>query len=321
MGAVVSWMEGQQVPLYIGAIVIGGVVGSVAPSIAPGLTVTINPVLGLLLFATFLGVPLIEVGRAFKDLRFLSAVLIVNFVIAPLVVWGLSRFVVEYRALLVGVLLVLLAPCVDYVIVFTGIAGGAKERLLAAAPVLMLLQIVLLPVFLLVFAGSGAVSLIDVGPFVEAFLVLIVIPLIVAALVQALARKHRSGVVVENVMQGLMVPLMMVTLAVVIGSQISAVGSRIGQLLLVVPLYAAFLVVMPILGLAAGRIAKLDVPAKRALVFSGSTRNSLVVLPLALSLPASLSLASLAVVTQTLVELVGMIVYVRLIPRLIPHRD
>jgi len=65
------------------------------------------------------------------------------------------------------------------------------------------------------------------------------------------------------------------------------------------------------------RVAKLDVPAKPALAFSGSTRNSLVVLPLALSLPRALTLAPLAVVTQTLVELVGMIVFVHLIPRLL----
>lgn len=140
MGAVVVWMERQQVLLYIAAIVLGAVVGSVAPSIAPGLTASITPVLGLLLFATFLGVPLIEVGKAFRDVRFLSAVLILNFLVVPLLVWGLSRFVADNQALLVGVLLVLLSPCVDYVIVFTGIAGEAKERLLAAAPMLMLLQ-------------------------------------------------------------------------------------------------------------------------------------------------------------------------------------
>jgi ACR3 family arsenite transporter len=52
-------------------------------------------------------------------------------------------------------------------------------------------------------------------------------------------------------------------------------------------------------------------------VFSGATRNSLVVLPLALALPASLSLAPVVVVTQTLVELIGMVIFVRLVPRLV----
>ena len=52
-----------------------------------------------------------------------------------------------------------------------------------------------------------------------------------------------------------------------------------------------------------------------ALAFSGTTRNSLVVLPLALALPDAL--APIVVVTQTLVELLVMVVYVRLLPRLI----
>jgi ACR3 family arsenite efflux pump ArsB len=39
-------------------------------------------------------------------------------------------------------------------------------------------------------------------------------------------------------------------------------------------------------------------------------------LPLALALPQSLSIAPLAVVTQTLVELVGMVIFVRLVPLL-----
>ncbi|TFC01534.1 arsenic resistance protein [Cryobacterium adonitolivorans] len=311
-----EWWDRHQVPLYVAAIVLGGLVGSLAPAVAPTLTVAINPVLALLLFATFLGVPLIEVARSFRDLRFLGTVLIVNFVVAPLVVFGLSRFVADDRGLLLGVLLVLLTPCIDYVIVFTGLAGGAKARLLAAAPLLMLLQIVLLPVYLLLFAGGDAVELIEIEPFVEAFLILIVAPLAAAAIIQSVARRHRAGRVIEVVMAAAMVPLMMLTLAVVIGSQIAAVGGQAVALLRVVPLYVAFLAVMLFVGLTAGRMARLDVPATRAVAFSGSTRNSLVVLPLALALPASLAIAPLAVVTQTLVELIGMVIFVRLVPSL-----
>jgi ACR3 family arsenite efflux pump ArsB len=223
---IVGWWDRHQVPLYVAAIVLGGLIGSLAPAIAPALTVAINPVLALLLFATFLGVPLIEVGRSFRDIRFLGTVLIVNFVIVPLIVFGLSRFVADDRGLLLGVLLVLLTPCIDYVIVFTGLAGGAKARLLAAAPLLMLLQIVLLPIYLLLFAGGDAVELIEIEPFVEAFLILIVAPLVAAAIVQAIARRHRAGRAIEDVMAAAMAPLMMLTLAVVIGSQIAAVGGQ-----------------------------------------------------------------------------------------------
>ncbi|WP_298753203.1 bile acid:sodium symporter [uncultured Serinicoccus sp.] len=41
------------------------------------------------------------------------------------------------------------------------------------------------------------------------------------------------------------------------------------------------------------------------------------VLPLALALPAPLGLVPLVVVTQTMVELLGMMIYVKAIPRLV----
>ena len=312
----VEWIERHQVPLYLVALGAGALLGLGIPAIARPAELLITPVLGLLLYATFLGVPFARIGRAIRDGRFLATVLILNFVIVPLVVLLLSRIVSHDQALLIGVLFVLLTPCVDYVIVFTGLAGGAQDRLLAAAPLLMLAQMLLLPVFLWLFVGSEFVQRVDVGPFVEAFLVLIVLPLLAAALTQFAAGRTRIGRAVQERAIGAMVPLMMLTLVVVVASQIAAVGSRIGALLLVVPVFVLFAAVMLPLGVAAGRIARLDAPGTRAVVFSGVTRNSLVVLPLALALPEPFALASLVVVTQTLVELVIMVICVRLVPRM-----
>lgn len=318
---VVEWWDRQQVPLYLLAIALGAAIGMALPQVASTLEQAITPVLALLLFATFSGVPLIEVGRAFRDMRFLVTVLVANFAVVPVVVFGLSQFVADDQGLLLGVLLVLLTPCVDYVIVFTGLAGGARARLLAAAPLLMLVQMLLLPVYLSLFAGPEVLEVVDVRPFVEAFVVLILVPLIAAAGVQALARGRRGqrdrrtvGRAVEGATAAAMVPLMMLTLVVVVGSQVAAVGAEVRSLARVVPLYVAFVVVAVAVGVLASRAARLDVPAARAAVFSVATRNSLVVLPLALALPESLSIAPLAVVTQTLVELVAMVVLVRVVP-------
>jgi len=93
---------------------------------------------------------------------------------------------------------------------------------------------------------------------------------------------------------------------------------NVAALAAVLPIYAGFLVVMALVGIAVARVAKLDVPSARAVTFSGATRNSLVVLPLALALPAEFALAPAVVVAQTLIELIGMVVYVRVIPKLIP---
>lgn len=313
-------LERHQIALYLATISAGAAVSMAVPG-ASALETAINPVLGLLLFATFLGVPLLSLGRAVRDLRFLAAVGVLNFVVVPVVAFALSRFVAGDEALVVGVLLVLLTPCVDYVIVFSGLAGGAGERLLAASPLLMLAQLVLLPVYLLLFAGPGVLALIDPAPFVQAFVWLIALPLAAAAAVQWGVRRSPALGAVPVAAQTAMVPLLMATLLLVVASQLRGVVGSLGSLAAVVPLYAAFLVVMVPLGIVTARVARLEVASARALVFSGATRNSLVVLALALPLSGALALVPLVVVTQTLVELVGMLVLIRLVPRLVPAAE
>lgn len=317
--SIVAWMERAQVPLYLVALLLGATVGLVVPAVAQPAAMSITPVLGLLLYATFLAVPFAKMGQAFRDVRFLGTVLALNFVAVPLVVYLLSRIVAHDQVLLIGVLFVLLTPCVDYVIVFTGIAGGASARLLAAAPVVMLAQMLLLPIYLWVFIGADFVQTVDLAPFVEAFLLLIVLPLLVAALTQFAAARTRAGQAVQAGVSAMMVPLMMLTLAVVVASQIAAIGQQLGSLLLTIPVYVLFVAAMIPLGMIAGKIGKVDVAGRRAVVFSGATRNSLVVLPLVLALPPAYALAPLVVVAQTLVELIAMVVCVRLVPRLIPR--
>ncbi len=315
----VEWLERHQIPMYVVALAVGGVIGLAAPDSAPTIERAINPTLALLLFATFLGVPFAKIASSAKDVRFVGGAVVLNFLIVPVVVFGLTRFIASDEALLIGVLLTLLCPCVDYVMVFTKIAGGSSERLLAAAPLLMVLQMLLLPLYLLVFVGSELSDIIEIDPFIEALVILILIPLALAALTQSLAKRHRFGRWIMSKFQKAMVPLMMIVLAVVVGSQISNVKSQFSSLLGVAAIYAAFLIVMAPIGVVISRRLRLDVPGARALTFSGATRNSLVVLPLALALPEPYAIAPLAVVTQTLVELVGMVIYIRVIPRLTQH--
>ncbi len=313
----IAWANRWQIPLYLAGMLVGGAIGLVVPGSAPALETLVTPALILLLFATFLAVPFAELGRALRDLRFLAAVLVLNFVSVPLLVFGLSRFVAHDRALLAGVLLVLLTPCIDYVVVFTRLAGGSASRLLAVSPVLMLTQFALLPVFLSAIAGPDLLDAFALAPFLGAVLLFLVLPVGLAALTPASARRVRAARAVQRTMDAGMAPLLALTLAVIVGAQIDVVRAHATELLAVVPIYVAFLVIAPVLGVLVARVFHQDVATARATVFSGSTRNSLVVLPLALALPESLALASATVVTQTLVELVGMLVLVNVVPRLV----
>ncbi|MEV6234874.1 bile acid:sodium symporter [Saccharopolyspora shandongensis] len=313
-------MERHQVAVYVGALAAGAIVGWAAPGAGPGLEQAINPVLAALLYVTFLQVPAAELGRSLRAGRFLGAALVVNFVVVPLVVAGMFAFLPANQAVRLGVLLVLLAPCVDYVIVFSGLAGGNSQRLLAATPLLLLAQMVLLPGFLFLFLGSDLADVVEAGPFIEAFAMLIVIPLTLAWLTQAWAARRKTGRRVADMVSALMVPLMAATLLTVVASQVPKLGDGLATVARVVPFYVLFLVVMAFAGRAVARLFRLDALDGRAIVFTGATRNSLVVLPLALALPDALAIAAVVVVTQTLVEVVGMVIYVRAVPRLLPAR-
>ena len=316
---VVAWMEHHQVVLYLGALVAGAVLGLAAPAASSLLEAAVSPVLAALLYTTFLGVPFHRLRAAFGDARFMAALVAVNFLVVPAVVLPLSRLVADESGLLAGTLLVLLAPCVDYVMVFTRLAGGAWSRILAASPVLMLLQALVLPLWLALAAGSpgaqgGGISW---RPFAQAFVLMIVLPMGLSILTRCAAPRVRSADRLASAATALMVPLMMATLLLVVASQVPHVASRPDVVARVVPLFVTFALVMPVVGDIAGRMARQGRQERLALAFSGTTRNSLVVLPLALALPNSMGMAPIAVVTQTLVELVVMAVGVRLLPRLI----
>ncbi|KEI45574.1 arsenic resistance protein [Saccharopolyspora rectivirgula] len=313
-------MERHQVAVYVAAMATGALVGWTVPAVGPGLEHAINPVLAALLYVTFLQVPAAKLGRSLRAGRFLSAALVVNFLVVPLVVAVMFVFLPPDQAVRMGVLLVLLTPCVDYVIVFSSLAGGSSQRLLAATPLLLLAQMLFLPGYLYLFMGSELTTIVEPGPFIEAFLVLIVIPLTLAWLTQTWAARRRVGQKAADAMGTAMVPLMAATLLTVVASQVPKLGGNLGDVARVVPFYVLFLLLMAFIGLAVTRLFRLNRPDSRAIVFTGATRNSLVVLPLALALPDRLAIAAVVVVTQTLVEVIGMVIYVKAIPLLLPAR-
>ena len=58
----------------------------------------------------FLQIPFLDLREGLTNKRFMSALLIANFVLIPLLVWGLTRGLTDHPAILVGALLMLLRP-------------------------------------------------------------------------------------------------------------------------------------------------------------------------------------------------------------------
>ena len=312
-------LEKFQVFIYVGAILSGLIVGSASPGIGKALESALWPILGLLLYATFTQVPLSHFRDALVDFRFLAAAIVGNFVVLPVVVWGLMMLTPDDPAIRLGVLMVLLMPCTDWFITFTHLGGGDTKQAMAFSPVSLLLQIVLLPLYLWIFFGDDLVLTFARGEMLLAFSGLILAPLFAAFLTEKWVERNNGRLSVIEQLAWFPVPLLAVVVLIIAATQVHVVMGSIGILGHLLLVFVAFLLIAGLLARLLARQFGLPPSQGRVLAFSLGTRNSFVVLPLALALPPSYELAVVAIVFQSLVELFGMAVYLRWVPhRLFP---
>ncbi|KHN60199.1 arsenic resistance protein [Dickeya fangzhongdai] len=311
-------MERRQTVLYLLTMLVAAVLAWRWPP-SDALAEAINPALALMLFVTFLQLPLSRLLEALTHLRFMLALVATNFMAIPLLVALLLRLwpLEPLEPLVaVGIAIVLLCPCVDYVVTFSHQGGADSRLLLAATPLLLVLQMLLLPLWLPLLLPQTTAVTIGMAPFLHAFIVLMALPLLLAAIVQRWAARDPVGAAVTGWLGLLPVPATALVLALIIAFVVPRLGLATGAVRQALPIYLLFAVLAPALGWLMARLWSLPAPSGRALVFSGATRNALVILPLALAIPDALPVIPAVVVTQTLVELLAELVYIRWVPRL-----
>lgn len=308
-------LERHQIGIYFGSVALGAGLAFLMPAAARA-GAAINPALALMLFVTFLQVPMAEIAGGFREIRFVGALLVSNFLVIPVLAFVLSGMAADDALLRLGILMVLLTPCIDYVITFAHLGRADARLLLASTPVLLLVQMALLPLYLALFLGDAAGGLVRIGPFLHAFLWLIALPMALAALVQFAAARKPGARRLADVLGLLPVPATAAVLFLVTAATVPVLGQAAGHALSALPVYVGFAVLAPLAGWAVARAFGLPAGALRAVAFSSATRNSLVVLPLALAVPGAMPVLPAVIVTQTLVELLAELVYIRVIPRL-----
>ena len=277
--------------------------------------------LGVLLYATFTQTPLTHLWDVFRDRRFMSALLTGNFLVMPAITALLVLALPDNDALKLGVLLVLLMPCTDWFVTFTHLGKGDSTRAIAATPVLLIAQLALLPLYLWFFLGNQFDVNLEIGRhLLPAFAGLIIVPLILAFLTEKWAEKSEKATGLIRSMGLMPVPLLTVVLFIISMTQVSQIdstGALIWALMIVFP---AYLFAEKKKKKTLQRAFRLPVATGRTVIFSLGTRNSFVVLPLALSMPEAWATAVVVIVVQSLVELFGMMFYLRWVPsRLLPN--
>lgn len=306
-------LERNRVWLYLGGILAGLLVGSVAPSAGMTLERLLWPALIALLYATFVQMPLLHVREAFRDHRFVGAVLVGNFVMIPLLAWAMLQWLPSDPPLRLGVLLVLLVPCTDWFITFSQLGGGNVPRAIAVTPINLLLQLALLPFYLWLMLDQGVALELDLLKLWPALLV-VLMPLALAALSERWIEARAGRELWRERLAWWPVPLLTLVVFLIAGAQVEAVKSALSELLIVVPVFVVFLLATPYMAKLLARLMGLPSDHARTLAFSLGTRNSFVVLPFALALPAGWEVAAMVIVLQSLVELFGMVLYLWWIP-------
>ncbi|WP_201297010.1 MULTISPECIES: arsenic resistance protein [Halomonadaceae] len=308
-------LEKYQVLVYLAFIAMGLALGTALPDRVDVLEALLWPLLGALLYATFTQVPLTQLRSAWRDTRFMVAAVVGNFLLLPFVAWGLASLFAAEPAVRLGMLLVLLVPCTDWFITFSHLGGGRAQHAIAFAPVSLLLQLLLLPFYLWLFLDQDLLVTVVQRELLLAFAGLILLPLLLAFVTETWAQGHRRREAGIERLGWLPVPLLSLVVFSIAATQVGGVADSLpllGGLLLA---FTGFLIAAALLARLLARVFGLPTSQGRVLAFSLGTRNSFVVLPLALSLPASYELAVVAIMFQSLVELIGMAIFLWWVPR------
>ncbi|MFW9264347.1 arsenic resistance protein [Nostoc sp. CALU 546] len=182
-----SLTEKIQSLFVIIAILIGLILGQIK-WVEENSAFLIVPSLMAMLYGVFLNIPINHFGQAFKNYKMTGLILGINFIWTPIFVWGLGAiFLRNSPDLRIGLIMLMVTPCTDWYLIFTGIAKGNVALATALLPWNMILQVVLLPVYLLVFVGK--LVQIDVAIFLESIALVLVVPMLLAFIAKWLIPK------------------------------------------------------------------------------------------------------------------------------------
>lgn len=296
--AQLSWVERLEPALLLTAVGLGLGLARWAPLLAERSRYAITPALLLVLLAVFFRVPLAHLHRAFGHRRYFGVALGINFLLTPLVAYGLGwLFLRDVPVLWLGLVLVLVTPCTDWYLVFTALARGDIPLNLALLPWNLVLQLALLPVYL--FLLTRKLVPLDMAVFGQAFLFFVVIPF---GLAQVL-RRFLAGPAAERWMVMLQYGSLTLLIVALFAHQGGVLFQRPLVLLRLVPPVVLFFVLLALVAAAVGRWAAFSAPTRAALACTACARNSPLTLSLALLLFPAYPLVALSQVVEPLVEL------------------
>ncbi|PAB60032.1 arsenic resistance protein [Anaeromicrobium sediminis] len=266
----------------------------------------ITPSLMIMLFLVFIQIPLKDIGSSFKNLKFTLISVIINFICTPIIVFILGKlFLNNNPDLLIGFIMLMVTPCTDWYLIFTGIAKGNVALGSSILPLNLILQLLLLPLYIFIIGGSSVD--IDVMSLTQGVIYSLMIPL----LCSVLARKFIINKIGNSTFEDKLVPKAcdyqgyFLSLAIIsmFASQGKVLLQNIQVLLILLVPISLFFIINFIVGRLAGKLINLNYEDSVALNLTTLARNSPIALAIAVATFPNNPLISLALIIGPLIEL------------------
>lgn len=307
------------------------VLGAVASGLAIGLATDVGdqaerlvvPALVALLALTFSGVhsgALRDAIRPHPRTAWVS--LVINFVWVPLFAGVLGwLFLVDEPDLRIGLVMLLVTPCTDWYLVFIATARGNVALGAALLPVNLLLQLVLLPFFVVTLTGTAAD--VPVGDLLVSVALVLGIPLTVAIGLRLAAARAGATDRLDSLLDR-SAPVALALLAIAVAAIFAAHAQLVidepdALLRLLIPPLVFFVVAYLIANAASTRLNLAD-PERVTLTMTTMARNSPVALAIAITAFPDQPLIAVALVVGPLIELPVLSGAAHLLTRREPNR-
>ena len=266
----------------------------------------ITPFLMVMLFLVFLQIPLKDILKSFKNLKFTLTAVIINFIWTPFLILVLGRlFLVDHPELLIGYIMLMVTPCTDWYLIFTGISKGNVALGSSILPLNLVLQLVLLPVYVFLIGGSSVDM--NTMQLVKGVVSTLIIPLLCAIIIRKIIINKIGQEDFEEKVATKACDYQGYFLNAAIFSMFASQGKILLEniqvlLILLIPVLL-FFVINFCVGRLVGRVMKLNYEDSVALNLTTLARNSPIALAIAVATFPDRPLISLALIIGPLIEL------------------